>query len=69
MADFDRQLVESDAYLQLLIQQAHQLQQRQASCPAAAEQQRLAALVEHVNVSSALPSETALRCSRRFIYM
>ena len=52
MADFDRQLVESDAYLQLLIQQAQALQRRQASCAAGPERARLANIADTVNVST-----------------
>ncbi|XP_037090950.1 oxysterol-binding protein-related protein 9-like, partial [Pollicipes pollicipes] len=49
MADFDRQLVESDAYLQLMIQQAQALELRQAASTSAAERDRLAALRDNVN--------------------
>ena len=51
MADFDRQLVESDAYLQLLIQQAQALQRRQEACSSAQERNRLATIADTVNVS------------------
>ncbi|XP_043192017.1 oxysterol-binding protein-related protein 9-like isoform X2 [Amphibalanus amphitrite] len=49
MADFDRQLVESDAYLQLLIQQAQALERRQAACTSSQERNRLTTIIDNVN--------------------
>lgn len=50
MADFDRQLVESDAYLQLLIQQADAISKRQQQLTHSdVERQRLADIGRHVH--------------------
>ena len=49
MADFDKKLTESDAYLQLLIDQTTLLEKHMSSTDDEADRQRCQEVVNHIN--------------------